>query len=66
MTISYSKKVSLYDYLPLSLVPKCILFEATKKELLNSPEMYRHSFMQHLSICVSVTFANRYHKMQGG
>lgn len=35
-----------------SLVLKCVLFETTKKGLLNSPEIYGYSFMERPGICV--------------
>lgn len=35
-----------------SLVLKCVLFETTKKGLLNSTEIYGYSFMERPSICV--------------
>lgn len=35
-----------------SLVLKCVLFETTKKRLLNSPEMYGYSFTERPGICV--------------
>ena len=47
-----SMMVSLHDYLLLSLVLKCVLFETTKKGLLNSPKMYGHPFKERPSIYV--------------
>ena len=36
----------------LTMVSTYVLFETTKKELLNSPEIYGYSFMERPSICV--------------
>lgn len=43
---------SLHDYLLFYLVLKCVLFETTKKGLINSPEIYGYSFMERPSIYV--------------
>ena len=43
---------SLHDYALLSLVLKCVLFETTKKGLINSPEMYGHSLTERPNIYV--------------
>ena len=48
----YSVIITLYNYSFLLLLLKYVLFETTKKGLLNSPEMYGHPFMERPSIYV--------------